>query len=96
MEAVHRHVPTHRDHECVAVDPGSPWLVMEEIVKVCPYHTVIVVISCRITKSSLLRTDINECNVNNGGCEDILAVRTAQVVCTQLGGYNPGGTIFSI
>ena len=37
MEDVLRSVPIHEDHECVAVELDSPWLVMEEIVKVA--HT---------------------------------------------------------
>ena len=30
MEAVHRHVPTHQDLECVAAIVDSHWLVMAE------------------------------------------------------------------
>ena len=37
MEDVLTSVPIHKDHECVAVELDSPWLVMEETVKVA--HT---------------------------------------------------------
>ena len=30
MEAVHRHVPTHQDLECVAAGVDTYWLVMTE------------------------------------------------------------------
>ena len=30
MEAVHRHVPTHQDLECVAAGVDTHWLVMAE------------------------------------------------------------------
>ena len=32
MEAVHRCVPTHKDHECVAAGLGTDWIVMAGLV----------------------------------------------------------------
>ena len=77
MEAVHRYVPTHQDHDSVAAGLDTDWLVMGGLVQVGSsnagvINTAAVRLMSEIDCIQLLyyfhSIDINECSPNNGDC----------------------------
>ena len=89
MEAVNTHVPTHQDHEYVAVGLGYDRQVMAQLAKVGPYMVVSTVLLSRhyIFSSTSFSLDINECNTNNGGCSQICTNTQGSRVCSCRTGY---------
>ena len=93
MEAVHRIVPTHKDHECAVAGLGSDRQVMAHLVKVSSYMVASSVVLSRhyISHLTSFSIDINECNTNNGGCSQNCTNTQGSRVCSCRTGFRPAG-----